>query len=88
MKARNEMAGAAPVMVLGGIGLVIAVVIAVILINWANDNETDQSPRDRNICFTKCIWFTKYECGSNRNLGFCILPAGCGDGVEPHTCGE
>lgn len=58
------------------------VVIAIIAVNVANDNETDQSG---DQCWTKCSWFTERVCGTNEKIGLCFFSWGCGDG---QPCGE
>ncbi len=87
MKLGRNIVGALHWYASGAI-VIILVVVAIIVINIANDAESDASPRDRNICFTKCVWLQEHECGSNRRLGWCFPTWGCGDGIGAHTCGE
>ena len=51
-----------------GLGGLVGIAIVVVIINVANEFESDASPRDMNICFTKCTWLREKECGSNIDI--------------------
>jgi len=60
----------------------LAIIITIIVINIANDAETNQCQQE---CCSKCTWFQERVCSTNERIGWCFFSWGCGDN---YPCGN
>lgn len=61
---------------------IIVIIIAIVVINAANDAETNQCQEE---CCSKCTWFQERVCETDERIGWCFFSWGCGD---QHPCGD